>query len=487
MTRQEILKAVLMGQSVTPTALKEQAGLEWATKHDPLMSPSAFSVTGRHLNHFCVGSDPEFCFVSGDGKADAVTCGMKVGLAAGADQNERLIELRPWPSVSVVEHIAGVLTALRWMYRVYNRYAATFVWRAGAYFAGDGLGGHVHFGRKRPTRTEEVAALDGLARVFKTSGLFPLHEWNARMRGDRLNQVYGQPGDYRIQRHGYEYRSLPSWLQSPTVAFIAVASSKLAVLDPEITTSWPVKIQVDLSRKLLRGLAKLYKSRDDDAYVLYHLLTREGDFVFQVDHGADFAPAWGFPRNVAHTDEEASTILPACIPPHPSEIEEMQNHLLLGTPLTFHALPAEFVSTLPRNSKYRWVPQYVATGRHSGFGDLIHNLVTNRDFDLAWSYGNADQFQILGDLPERWSKSDTLMLRRFFPRIRITHSIVGSTTIVIPKCLCQTTTIAGLRAILLKSGLFPIWTVEDVKRESLALWLKEHPVQKQTIPVWRNY
>lgn len=475
-----------MGQPVDPSSFKEQQALVWASTHEPLMSPSAFSASGRHLNHFCVGSDPEFCFANpfgGEGKVDAVSCGMKVGLAAGCDQNERLIELRPWPSVSVVEHVAGILTALRWMYRVYNRYALAYNWRSGAYFAGDGLGGHVHFGRKRPTRTEEVTALDGLARALKMTGLFPLSEWNVRMRGDRLHQIYGQPGDFRVQRHGYEYRSLPSWLQSPVVAFTAVASSKLAVLDPVITTSWPEKIPMSSARHLLRGLAKLYKSRDDDAYILYHLLTRDGDAVFNVAHSADFAPAWGFVKEGEPDPTDAFTILPACIAPHPSEIDEMLQHLLEGVPLTFKALPAAFVAAIPK--EYSWVPTYAVTGRHSGFGDLIHNLVTFRGMECYWNYGNGNQFNVSGDVPSRWSRADRALLRKYYPAINIKSDGKGL-GITVPKCLCQTDTIAGLRAILTKTGLFPIWTVDSVRSDSYRKWSDEHPVQQQTLSGWRN-
>ena len=491
MNRQTFLRAILMGKNPEIVTSRDQAMASWAMTHEPLLSPSTFAATGMHLNHFCVGSDPEFCFRDNDGnRIEAASCGLRVGLAAGADQNERLVELRPWPSPSVVEHVAGILTELRWLYRVYNAQAGAFLWRAGAYFAGDGMGGHVHFGRKRPTRTEEVAALDGLARVLKTSGLFPVREWDRRMRGDQFhNAPYGLPGDFRIQKHGYEYRSLPSWLQSPTTAFIAVCTSKLAILDPEITTSWKEKTPEATARNLLRGLAKLYKGRDDDAYILYHLLTRSGDAPFVFDYEADFAPSWGIPRDRGLTDDEAEMILPACIQPYPDEIAEMRNHLLMGIPLTFQTFPPNFQSAIPKSAGYKWLPLHVNPGRRSGFGDLLHNLVGHRDMDIYWDYNNAGEFKITGKLPALWAPSDKELLRRYYPHVFISskgRDRENGTAITVPKPLCQAQTISGFRAILVNSGLFPLWTVESVQKDSMAKWLetKKKVAEART---WRTY
>jgi hypothetical protein len=483
MNRQAVLRASLMGEHFDA----DQKKVDWALNHKPLMSPSIFTITGRYLNHFCVGSDPEFCFRDEyNHRVEAVACGLKVGLAAGADQNERLVELRPWPSVSVVEHMAGILTALRWLHRVFNQATSRYLWRAGAYFAGDGIGGHIHFGRKRPTRIEEVAALDGLANVLKLSGLFPVTEWAQRMRGDHYhNAPYGLPGDWRVQLHGYEYRSLPSWLQSPTVAFIAVASSKLAILDPAITTTWKQLILTETTaRNQLRGLAKLYKGRDDDAYILYYILTRNGDAPFNVDYAGDFAPSWGIPRPAAPLEADGGVILPSCIQPLPEEINEMRDHLLFGVPLTFTLHPPNFKTSIP--NCYRWLPVYVNPGRRSGFGDLLHNLVGHRNFDLYWDYNNDGNFRITGKLTTLWTTAEKEMLRRYYPGVIISSSSRDSGSgLLIPKCLCQTATIAGLRAILLNSGLFPLWTVETVEADSFAKWFA---TKKELVAsrVWRT-
>jgi hypothetical protein len=489
-TRQDYLRLSLMGLPLEDRTSVDSRIIDWATRYEPLKCPILPNSDGRYLNHFCIGSDPEFCFKNTENRRiEAYESGLKVGLAVGADQNERLVEIRPWPSRSVVKHVAGILTALRWMYRVYNGPAHRYAWRAGAFFAGDGMGGHIHFGRKRPTRDSEIRALDGLARVFKTSGLFPVEEWNHRMHGDNFhNAPYGLPGDFRIQRHGFEYRSLPSWLQSPTVAFIVLVSAKLAVLDPEITTTWRADVGQAEARKLLRGLAKLYRGRDDDAYLLYHVLTKNGDSPFDVDYRTDFSTAWGIPRTTALAANDSAIILPTCIEPNPEEVQEIQNYLLRGTPLEFHIYPPTFVSKLPEGVDYKWVPESVNPGRHSGFGDLIHNLVFSPSLKFYWNYSNTDDFAIVGAIPVFWSAFERELINNYYPRVHIQGNTgTHDTEITVPRALCQTQTIAGFRAILLNTGLFPLWTVPTVKADSLKKWLANHNDRQKFNKSWRNY
>lgn len=486
MHRQEYLRSLLLGKDLTEAPISCRDRL-WAEDHSPVPSPFDLTKSGRRLNPFCVGSDPEFCFVDARGKKiEAIQLGLRVGLAAGCDQNERLVELRPWPSVSVVEHVAGILTALRWMYRVYGPSLEGMHLRAGAFFAGDGIGGHIHFGRKRPTRTDEIAALDGVARALSQVGIFPMDEWQHRIVGDRLGQVYGKPGDFRIQRHGYEYRTLPSWLQSPAVAFICLTFAKLAVLDPEIPRSW-AKEPPEKAASLLRGLAKFFRSRDDDAYILYHLLTISGDEIFKVAHSANFAPAWGL-SNIEYLPLEGAYILPDSIAPDDSEIKEVQEHLMLGTPLKFRRLSPSFVTHLPHDH-YQWLPLHVSTGRRSGFGDFIHNLVTHRKIRINWDYSNNDAFRVTGCLGSFWGPKDVEKVREVCGPVLVTtggHTSWndGQTTLTIPKPLCQTTRIKAFKHLLTETGLFPIWTVNSVKEDSAKNWLLAN--KKLKAKIWRS-
>lgn len=473
-SKHEQLRSFLKGQSLPSN--------DWATIHKPLLSPFLFTRTGRHLNRFCVGSDPEFAFRERNAHVNAYSLGLRVGLAAGCDQNERIAELRPWPSVSVVEHITGIMSALRWMWRAYP-HVQSYRWRAGAFFDQDGLGGHVHFGRKRPTREAEVIALDGLTRTLRCTGIFPLTEWDHRIRGDNHRQQYGNYSDIRPQRHGYEYRTMPSWLQSPSVAFLVVAASKLAILEPEVTAHWD-EVGTEEARNRIRGLAKLYRGRDDDAYVLYHILTRNGDEVFNVIYDVDFAENWGFRRGVQDRMADA-IILPSCIRPTTNEIQEMQEHLLSGTPLTFKREQPEFKTTLP-NENYIWACNAIAAGRHPGFGDLIHNLVFHRNYIVSLEYTASDVFSICGFSERAITFQEIQVLKKYCPWARLNDAGgMNETYLTIPKSLCQTSTIAGLRAILLNTGIFPIWTVETVEEDSMSKWLASRKMPNKTLK-WRT-
>lgn len=459
----------------------------WATEHLPLKSPYIFNPTGRRLNHFCIGSDPEFCFVNPykvGRKATAYDLGLKVGLAAGCDQNERLVELRPSPSTSVVTHVAGILASLRWMWRTYFHNISPYMLRAGAFFDGDGIGGHVHFGRKRPTRSAEIVALDGLASVLTSAGLFSTHEWTLRQNGDTHHQRYGLPSDYRIQRHGYEYRSLPSWLQSPKVAFIVLATSKLVVLDPSVAVNWTT-CEPQAARDKLRGLAKLYRSVDDDAYILYHVLTESGDQVFEVRLTDDFSGAWGLSRTFHPVEDEKEQILPAMIEPTSGEVIEIQEHLLRNQPLAFKLEPKSFRSSLP--PKYRWVPHLEAPGRRSGFGDLIHNLVIHADIPVRFDQTNRGIGEIYGGVSKLWKPKDRrVIVETILPSVRFPHESERTLTVRVPREMCQTKTISAMRSLLVDSGLFPIWTVEKIQENDAKDFLTKYNQEAKGAKNWKE-
>lgn len=455
---------------------------KWATRfneHSVSFSVVPSPVRRRLINNFCLGSDPEFAFARGTKKAAALQdCGLFVGLAAGADQNERLAELRPWPSTSAVEHVAGILTELRWMYRVHHT-SRTFSWRAGAYFAGDGLGGHVHFGRKKETRDLEVSAMNSLALTLGAIGVFPLDEWAARRHGDARGQLYGQFGDIRPQAHGYEYRTMPSWLHSPDAAFLVLTASKLAMLDPEMIIPWAFNLK-DSRQHLLR-LAKYYRSRDDDALLMYNLLQQRLDRI--VFDGGDFKLRWGFDNVVLKSEAPALErwILPSSIQPQLSEVEEMYRYLT-GTVdrLDFAELPPNFVHKVPE--PYVWAPLSIPAGRRAGAGDVIHNLVYHPSIVFSPNMRTADQHPLTVSLLMRdyWTPDEVKRFEsEFNGRFAMASSMASPMYVSIPESLRKPPGIKQLRHLLFDSGLFPLWTVENVTKNSFAEWQAKHPLLKK--------
>lgn len=464
----------------------------WVTQHLPLLSPQLFSQEGRHLNNFCIGSDPEFSFMLAEDprrKATAMHDGhLKVGLAAGCDQNERLVELRPWPSPSVVTHVAGILACFRWLYRVNGLRIQTYGWRAGAFFDGDGMGGHIHFGRKRPTMEAEVAGLDGLAHVLRSLGVFPTAEWDRRIKGDALNQHYGDFGDTRKQAHGYEYRTLPSWLATPELAFLCLTASKLVVLDPGVSTGWRSRLRASDPVTLLAGLAKLYKSRDDDAYILYHRLT-SNDTWRRTNWTTDFSPAWGIQRNqIVLSEDEASWILPTMIEPDPEEVGEVLGHLLGDIPLSFTSHKPTWRYRVPDG--YRWLPTYIEPGRHPGLGDLVASMVAANDCLVTFDSTRAEEFRITGAVAARLSTAERVLLRDwatarnvptlFDPRNQEISSIR------VPQSWCTAKMLGATKALLVDSGIFPLWSVSNVEVNSYTEWQKAHSLKRKAPAEWRT-
>lgn len=430
---------------------------------------------GRRMNNFCLGSDPEFAFISPGNrrKTRAVDVGLKPGLAAGCDQNLRLAELKGWPTPSVVEHVASLMSALRWMYRVHPM-SSQYYWRAGAHCDGDGLGGHVHFGRKRPNRTQEVQALDGLAQVMKTGQFFDVQGWNRRNigDGDQLQQRYGLFGDIRPQLHGYEYRTLPSWLCSPTKAFVVITASKLAVLDPELISSWSLRYPTSTRDAvgILQMFARYYAGRDDDAWILKHLLGREA-FVQQICSWCapvlDFKLNWGFPEaDVVNPylakNSTKSHIIPVVIKPHASEVAEMHEHLDTLAPLHYVEVTPTFKNTLPSRD-YCWLNDTVVNGlNYAGAGDLLSNLVglSATPFDIRFHNGMV----ISADLFTNFSEQEKRRFWQEFPHATMTP--IGRRLLQFDRHSMGVDGITKLRNFLLNWKVLPFWTVEEVKAES---------------------
>jgi hypothetical protein len=430
-------------------------------------APMPLSAQGRRLNNFCLGSDPEFVFVKPGSveKTSAAGLGLYPGLSCGCDQNQRLAELRGWPTVSVVEHVAGILASLRWMYRVYPD-TRRFQWKAGAYYDGDGIGGHVHFGRKRPTRTEEVSALDGVATAFKELGILDPKGWDRRNQPDVRKQIYGQYGDFRIQKHGYEYRTMPSWLCSPRKAFVILTACKLAVLDPDLTQSWRGG---GFDRvESLRRLATYYAGRDDDAWLLKNFLggpERDKALASWTQVGKDFKLSWGFSPEL-RLEPEPSLILPAVIPPAKDETLEIAEHLLENKPLTFKITPPTFINQLPKG--YYWLYSKGIQGLNlPGAGDVCHDLVASNNTPFYISF--AKRTSISPALWKLLSPETRRAIEKLFPTFKVDFDIAGLGA-VFEKITTGITGVQELRNILLKSGNFPLWTVNSVTESSIKEW-----------------
>lgn len=166
-----------------------------------------------------LGADPEFVLVAESGlvAADRVfPLEGEVGCDGFRDRItgvHPLGELRPAPSTSpagLVENIRALLIKAqrRLPWRSVRWLAGSMPW------PGIMAGGHIHFGM--PPNAQLVRALDNYLAV-------PLVLIENRERAVLRRSRYGFLGEIRLQPHGFEYRTLSSWLWSPRVTLGVMA------------------------------------------------------------------------------------------------------------------------------------------------------------------------------------------------------------------------------------------------------------------------
>lgn len=432
----------------------------------------------RLLNHFKLGADPEFAFVGASGeRTSAQDLEFRAALAWGADNNGRLAELRPEPNRHALSVTASLWSTMWWMsYFV----PATFhySWRSGAWFANDGMGGHVHFGRKRPTWAREVQALDTLAFWFQHTNILNQGEWHERIRRTRGHGNYGQLSDRRPQAHGWEYRTIPSWLDSPWLAYLILTLSKLAVFDPEyipVLSPGSEALSVATVRNRLRGLLTYYKSRDDDAAFAYSVFLRHGWPHFDP---TDFKPRWGIFGNSATKNSVKNLLVPTSIPPSSSAITELGKAMLEGRPPEFpDTSPSWTPSALPDG----YIQSIVTTDTYHrpGLGELIRELVVHDSPDwISLTSSGSGTVDVPANLIPSGTGAWLDGMRRKYPELELSvHSPESGkrSRIFLPLEYATNPVRRAKLVEFLTSGWAPIWHVTQVRPDSLAKFLASVP------------
>ncbi|QGQ96722.1 hypothetical protein EHS13_18470 [Paenibacillus psychroresistens] len=163
-----------------------------------------------------IGADPEFILRKPNGKIVSADRFMGregvVGCDAVVLSGHRivlpLVELRPQPSTSPIILTHHIRNLMQKAQKMINE--PELDWLAGAMpVKGLPLGGHIHF--------SGVEVNSMLLRVLDNYLALPLVLLESESIYHRRPR-YGFLGDFRRQSHGgFEYRSLPSWLVSPTV------------------------------------------------------------------------------------------------------------------------------------------------------------------------------------------------------------------------------------------------------------------------------
>lgn len=277
------------------------------------------------LNRFKVGCDPELALFDADGKLHHAYLTPPFNLLPadanhpiGQDGGRVLVELRPQPSRSIVALVAALRQGVAWVsYQndFFGRCMPTAPVAVNRGFHPEtgrpmwlGVGGHIHFSRSYKSSIfglpEKIMALGAMAQT-ELLYFFPREEVAKRNQSS-----YGGLTDWRAQPHGFEYRTLPTWMGSPEFAFVMLTAAKILVLSHE----------KGFTKSLLRLLYE-FSAADEDADIAYKLLRRG------VHHTTDRLPlAWGVG---ARLPTKNVTKLAAT----PAEIEAMRAYLRCGASL----------------------------------------------------------------------------------------------------------------------------------------------------------
>jgi Phage phiEco32-like COOH.NH2 ligase-type 2 len=342
-------------------AVPDNVIMRWESTLKRAGKTPALSGNPTLINRFMIGADPEYVYTSITGDyVFAQELELDTLTAFGCDMSGRQAELRAHPSKFALEVLASVLDTLRWAWAMRSN-TRTYNWNASCYvnIAGrsDGCGGHIHFGRKRPQRKNEILALDGITKVLVSAGVLDRDgHMNRQQRTD-----YGKYGDFRLQDHGYEYRTMPTWLSNPLVAYTSLVASKLAVLLHSPLKAIRPRLQ-------LESLVRSFQTKDDDAAILAKALEVIG---FPTHDGSNFAPRWGLgsPTNVDYHKH----YVPTSIPPDPTTVQELYEYFVRGTPIPVrNPRPTWDLYTLPKDV-------YKATGQphYSGIPEIAQGLLSN--------------------------------------------------------------------------------------------------------------
>ena len=136
-----------------------------------------------------------------------------------------------------------------------------------------------------------VKALDAVMRRLEALDILPQKEGKAR----RSQGQYGTYGSFRNSKKGtsnedhLEYRTFPSWLTAPELAFLVLTLSKIAACEPAHTRE---ALMGDEGFKRLVRLVEDIAPKDDNAQRLLDNVLSKGHKALVIDPTGDFKGRW---------------------------------------------------------------------------------------------------------------------------------------------------------------------------------------------------
>jgi hypothetical protein len=283
------------------------------------MELTSYPRTPRLMNRFSLGADPEFVFHDTKGLyVYAENMGLNTRRGFGCDMAGRQAEIRAFPSRFALEVVASIVDSLRWMAYVHPE-LLSLKWIAPAFNGHDGCGGHIHFGRRRPNRDQEIKTLDATLKSLLSIGVFNTDKFASR-KADKKHG-YGLWGDIRLQAHGYEYRTISTELASPWLMYFVLVINKLTLMGGKL-----LKPGEDVV-----NLLKAFADRDDDAAIALQAFRVWG---LPEETEKNFLPNWGI-NHLAGLIPPSLTryFFPSTIRPEGQTCVEVFDYLVHGATL----------------------------------------------------------------------------------------------------------------------------------------------------------
>jgi Phage phiEco32-like COOH.NH2 ligase-type 2 len=420
----------------------------------------------RLVNGCSIGADPECTFATALGvKKPAMEFGLQTGLAFGIDMNGRLMELRPTPSRFALDVVASILAELRWL-AFFHPETRNYYWLAPPWDGQDGLGGHVHFARKRHREEliNEVGYIGGVYSLLTRVGVF-----NKGLNDYRTTKTkYGKTHDFRPQRHGFEFRGYPTWLDSPWLAYFVLVISKLALMDPQLVEGI-MRTAYDIPKNVPNALSNLlsfYKNVDDDARIALNALDKWG---LPKQQGVDLRANWGLLYPEALKLADRPDYYPAMIEGTEAERQDIFDYLIKREPIQPRIPKCNWApEKLPAG--YTWMPKVSQTYHRIGIGEIISDLVFHNNCVVALQTSDNQNYMMVEAPNRACDEGFNALCGLVDGRLEVNRRKGDIYNLYLPPSLRTNETIPKVKKVL-TSGLFPIWTVKDVREDSYSKWL----------------
>jgi hypothetical protein len=212
------------------------------------------------INNFKIGCDPEFVAFDKDGQHMNVAA-ILTGRSIGFDHNGAVGELRPTASLDtwvILNRLKALVNHANLRQFGKLRGGAKVEWKPSPWDNRHSitLGGHIHIdinpykhqanpeyqdeeddlyveGQYSVAHSRRLKALDYLTKHLEALDILPAKECEERRKAGE----YGKWGQFRVKggagtKYRTEYRTMPSWLYSPKVAYLCLTGAKLCAAYP---------------------------------------------------------------------------------------------------------------------------------------------------------------------------------------------------------------------------------------------------------------